>query len=319
MFDRDFGPRSRLQRTVPGSASSPEEPEPRPEAWGKRCGKARRPRPPQEGSCGCCGSPDVSRASPDVVGRWAGPRTRPSIGSCALPAEAFGSVTVPTTPVMELTPLTSLLRGHRVVLASTSPRRRDILELAGLKFDVIPSRFEEVRVTSSRCPGSFALEMATGKAMEVAHRMCPADQLEPVVVIGADTVVAVDGRILGKPSDQEEAFWMLSSLSGKEHGVFTGVALVTWSGRDLEPKVRGFFEETRVTFSRLSEALIREYVDTGEPMDKAGAYGLQARGAMLVEHVVGDFLNVAGFPLNRFCRELQGMLTGNNHLETGNM
>ncbi|XP_021485687.1 probable bifunctional dTTP/UTP pyrophosphatase/methyltransferase protein isoform X2 [Meriones unguiculatus] len=220
---------------------------------------------------------------------------------------------------MELTPLTSLLRGHRVVLASTSPRRRDILELAGLKFDVIPSRFEEVRVTSSRCPGSFALEMATGKALEVAHRICRADQLEPVVVVGADTVVAVDGRILGKPSDQEEAFWMLSSLSGKEHGVFTGVALVTWSGRDPEPKVHGFFEETRVTFSRLSEALIREYVDTGEPMDKAGAYGLQARGAMLVEHVVGDFLNVAGFPLNRFSRELQGMLTRNNHLETGNV
>lgn len=121
---------SRLQRTVPGSASSPEEPEPRPVSWGKRCGKARRPRPPQEVSCGCYGSPDVSRASPDVVGRWAGPRTRHSIGSHTLPAEAFGSVPVPTTPVMELTPLTSLLRGHRVVLASTSPRRRDILELA---------------------------------------------------------------------------------------------------------------------------------------------------------------------------------------------
>uniref|UniRef100_A0A8C6G547 Uncharacterized protein n=1 Tax=Mus spicilegus TaxID=10103 RepID=A0A8C6G547_MUSSI len=131
------------------------------------------------------------------------------------------------------------------------------------------------------------------------------DPETPTIVIGADTVVAVDGRILEKPRDHEDALRMLRSLSGKQHRVITGVAIVTWGGCEgPAQEVTAFHEETRVTFSSLSEELIREYTDSGEGWDKAGAYAIQARGAMLVQGVAGDVLNAVGFPLNRFCREL---------------
>ncbi|XP_051024534.1 probable bifunctional dTTP/UTP pyrophosphatase/methyltransferase protein [Acomys russatus] len=204
---------------------------------------------------------------------------------------------------MALTPLRPLLKDRRVVLASASPRRREILGLTGLAFDVIPSRFEESRRSAaSPCAGAYALDTAAGKALEVAGRVCQ----------------AVDGLILEKPADRQDAYRMLCRLSGKEHSVFTGVAVVACSGSDPKPEVQGFLEETRVTFSPLSEELIWEYIDSGEPMDKAGAYGIQALGGMLVERVDGDFLNVVGFPLNRFCRELGKILTGNSRPRTGN-
>ncbi|XP_047620082.1 probable bifunctional dTTP/UTP pyrophosphatase/methyltransferase protein isoform X3 [Phacochoerus africanus] len=132
------------------------------------------------------------------------------------------------------------------------------------------------------------------------------DLRAPDVVIGADTIVAVEGLILEKPVDKQDAYRMLSRLSGKEHSVFTGVAIVHCCSHDgqLDTHVSDFHEETRVKFSELSEELLWEYIDSGEPMDKAGGYGIQALGGMLVEHVCGDFLNVVGFPLNRFCKEL---------------
>lgn len=207
---------------------------------------------------------------------------------------------------MSLTSPALRLRGRRVVLASASPRRKEILGRAGVAFEVIPPRFPE---TLSKAawprPQDYARETATGKAREVAARVAQEDPETPTVVIGADTVVAVDGRILEKPRDREDALGMLRSLSGKQHSVITGVAIVTWGGLGgPAQEVRAFHEETRVTFSPLSEELMREYADGGEGWDKAGAYAIQGRGAMLVQGVAGDALNAAGFPLNRFCREL---------------
>ncbi|XP_043313544.1 probable bifunctional dTTP/UTP pyrophosphatase/methyltransferase protein isoform X2 [Cervus canadensis] len=164
---------------------------------------------------------------------------------------------------MLLCPVIRKLQHKRVVLASSSPRRQEIL-----------SNAKDLRA--------------------------------PDVVIGADTIVAVGGLILEKPVDKQDAYRMLSRLSGKEHSVFTGVAVVHCCTKDgqLDTQVSEFYEETTVKFSALSEELLWEYIDSGEPMDKAGGYGIQALGGMLVEYVHGDFLNVVGFPLNRFCKEL---------------
>ncbi|XP_040122351.1 probable bifunctional dTTP/UTP pyrophosphatase/methyltransferase protein isoform X2 [Oryx dammah] len=208
---------------------------------------------------------------------------------------------------MLLCPVIGKLQHKRVVLASSSPRRREILSNAGLRFEVVPSRFKEkLHKDSFAAPHAYAVETAKQKALEVADRMHQKDLRAPDVVIGADTIVAVGGLILEKPVDKQDAYGMLSRLSGKEHSVFTGVAIVHCCTRDgqLDTEVSEFYEETTVKFSELSEELLWEYIDSGEPMDKAGGYGIQALGGMLVEYVRGDFLNVVGFPLNRFCKEL---------------
>uniref|UniRef100_A0A673WWQ8 Acetylserotonin O-methyltransferase-like n=1 Tax=Salmo trutta TaxID=8032 RepID=A0A673WWQ8_SALTR len=127
----------------------------------------------------------------------------------------------------------------------------------------------------------------------------------PDIVIGADTVVTVDGLILEKPVDKQDAYRMLSRLSGKEHSVFTGVAIILCHEKEeIDYQVIDFYEETKVKFADLSDDLLWEYINSGEPMDKAGGYGIQALGGMLVEYVHGDFLNVVGFPLNQFCKKL---------------
>ncbi|XP_068818666.1 probable bifunctional dTTP/UTP pyrophosphatase/methyltransferase protein [Capricornis sumatraensis] len=208
---------------------------------------------------------------------------------------------------MLLRPVIGTLQHKRVVLASSSPRRREILSNAGLRFEVVPSRFKEkLHKGSFAAPHAYAVETAKQKALEVADRMHQKDLRAPDVVIGADTIVAVEGLILEKPVDKQDAYRMLSRLSGKEHSVFTGVAIAHCCTKDgqLDTEVSEFYEETTVKFSELSEELLWEYIDSGEPMDKAGGYGIQALGGMLVEYVRGDFLNVVGFPLNRFCKEL---------------
>ncbi|XP_051030918.1 probable bifunctional dTTP/UTP pyrophosphatase/methyltransferase protein isoform X1 [Phodopus roborovskii] len=225
---------------------------------------------------------------------------------------------------MELVPLTRLLQGKRVVLASSSPRRRDILSSMGLQFEVVPSHFQEsLEKARFPAPPEYARETAKLKALEVASRL-RRDLHPPDVIIGADTIVAVDGVILEKPKDKDDAYRMLRRLSGQQHSVITGVAILRplWRRQLQEPsstcpeapeaegdpeaevELSLFHEETRVTFSRLSEPLLCEYVESGEPLDKAGAYGLQARGGALAERVEGDFFNAVGFPLNRCIREL---------------
>ncbi|XP_055965612.1 probable bifunctional dTTP/UTP pyrophosphatase/methyltransferase protein [Sorex fumeus] len=206
---------------------------------------------------------------------------------------------------MVLCPVLGKLLHKRVVLASASPRRQEILNNAGLRFEVVPSRFKETLDKASfPTPYAYAVETAKQKALEVAQRLYQKDLRAPDVVIGADTIVAVGGLILEKPVDKQDAYRMLSRLNGKEHSVFTGVVIVHCHSSDgrLDTEVTEFFEETRVKFSQLSEDLLWDYINSGEPMDKAGGYGIQALGGMLVERVHGDFLNVVGFPLNHFCK-----------------
>ncbi|XP_067300284.1 probable bifunctional dTTP/UTP pyrophosphatase/methyltransferase protein [Pseudorasbora parva] len=209
---------------------------------------------------------------------------------------------------MLLNPVISKLSGKLVVLASASPRRLEILSNAGLRFEVVPSWFKETLDKSLfKKPHEYAVETAKHKALEVAQRMPFKHLKTPDIVIGADTVVTIDGLILEKPTDKQDAYRMLSRLSGKEHSVFTGVAIVICHdkiGIDTDYKVVDFYEETKVKFAELSEEMLWEYINSGEPMDKAGGYGIQALGGMLVEYVQGDFLNVVGFPLNHFCKQL---------------
>ncbi|KAG2456764.1 ADT3 translocase, partial [Polypterus senegalus] len=178
----------------------------------------------------------------------------------------------------------------------------------GLRFEVVPSWFKETLDKSLfENPYDYAVETAKQKALEVAKRMQLKHLKMPDIVIGADTIVTLDGDILEKPIDKQDAHRMLSRLSGKEHSVYTGVAIIHCSCQsvnEVEYEVDIFHEATKVKFSELSEELLWEYIDSGEPMDKAGGYGIQALGGMLVEYVHGDFLNVVGFPLNHFCRKL---------------
>ncbi|KAJ7395479.1 N-acetylserotonin O-methyltransferase-like protein [Pitangus sulphuratus] len=208
---------------------------------------------------------------------------------------------------MVLNPVLGKLVSKRVVLASASPRRQEILTNVGLRFEVVPSWFKETLEKSSfAAPFEYAVETARQKALEVANRMHVKHMRTPDVVIGADTIVSVDEQILEKPVDKQDAYRMLSRLNGKEHSVFTGVAIIHCCSKDnkLEMEITDFYEETKVKFSELSEELLWEYIHSGEPMDKAGGYGIQALGGMLVEYVHGDFLNVVGFPLNHFCKKL---------------
>ena len=186
----------------------------------------------------------------------------------------------------------------KIVLASKSPRRKKLLSQLGIEFQVVPSTGDEI--ISSQNPEDVVLELAKQKASEVA--LTQPDSL----VIGADTIVVYKGRILGKPTDEYEAIQMLQQLSGNVHQVFTGVSLIKTSNDKRVLAKTSFFQQTKVTFSTLSEREIEAYVATGSPLDKAGAYGIQDDwGAVFVENIEGDYYNVVGFPLNRFYRELK--------------
>jgi septum formation protein len=183
-------------------------------------------------------------------------------------------------------------RGVRVVLASASPRRRELLTLIGIAHEVRPADIDE-SLLPGEAPAAHAERLARAKAHAVAAR-------EPgVVVIGADTIVVVDGDILGKPRDAADAAAMLRRLSGRSHTVFTAVAVAR--GDRTESAV----EAPEVTFRALSDADIAAYVATGEPLDKAGAYGIQGYGATIVERVNGDYFSVMGLGLRRLVELLR--------------
>ena len=197
----------------------------------------------------------------------------------------------------------------QIILASASPRRRELLEQIGLTFEVCPAKGEEIITKSA--PEEAVQELARAKAREVAsmvrqYGVRHGELVTPqdMIVIGADTVVAADGQILGKPGDEEDAFRMLSMLSGRSHAVYTGVALVflDQSGRAGE---HVFYERTIVSMREMSEKEIRRYIATGEPMDKAGAYGIQGRFAAYIEKIEGDYYNVVGLPVSRVYETLK--------------
>jgi septum formation protein len=177
----------------------------------------------------------------------------------------------------------------RVILASQSPRRRELLQLVGIPHTVQPADVDETYGPGEE-PGAHALRLAREKAAVVAAG-------EPdALVIGSDTIVVVDGDVLGKPRDEAHAAQMLTRLSGRSHVVMTAVA-VRWGGRE-----RSSLEVVGVTFHPLTVQDIQAYVATGEPMDKAGAYGIQGYGATIVERVDGDYFAVMGLPLQRMVR-----------------
>jgi septum formation protein len=178
----------------------------------------------------------------------------------------------------------------RVILASASPRRRELLSLIGIEHEVRPANIDETYL-----PGEAAREHAERLAREKAGAI----EVPDAITIGSDTIVVVDGRVLGKPRDREHAAEMLHQLSGRSHVVMTGVA-AKWRG-----KLVSGLEEVGVTFRPLRDDEIDRYIDTGEPMDKAGAYGIQGFGATIVERVDGDYFAVMGLPLNRLARLLE--------------
>lgn len=181
-----------------------------------------------------------------------------------------------------------------IILASKSPRRRELLSLVGFTdFMVIPSDAEEN--ISLPDPGETVRQIALAKARDVSSRHPSA------LVIASDTLVFLDGQALGKPKDASDAKRMLTSLSGRRHEVFSGVALL--KGGDET----SFYEKTDVFFRRMTGSEIDAYIRSGEPMDKAGAYGAQGRGAVFIERIEGDFFNVMGLPVCRLVLALSEM------------
>lgn len=175
-----------------------------------------------------------------------------------------------------------------IILASASPRRMELLRQIGLKFRVMPSNIEE-NIDLNVEPETTAMRLAYGKAFNIAGELAGG-----AIVIGADTIVVKDG-ILGKPCDEKDAFRMLKKLQGSWHEVITGVAVVE-SGT---MRVVNDYERTLVKMRKLDDEEILSYIETGEPMDKAGAYGIQGLGAVLVERIEGCYSNVVGMPLSK--------------------
>jgi len=190
---------------------------------------------------------------------------------------------------------------HTLILASSSPRRRELLLEMGLKFDVIPADIDESAIPADH-PRTLAIRLAYAKACSVQATAPPES-----VILAADTVVALDGILYGKPSNSAEAADMLRSLSGCTHEVITGVALAM----PESPEIHLHSECTRVRFRSLENAEIDQYIATREPFDKAGGYGIQGRGGELVESIEGDYFNVVGLP----CALVASLLQEHTDLE----
>jgi septum formation protein len=190
-------------------------------------------------------------------------------------------------------------RMMKLVLASASPRRKELLAQIGITPFIEPSAVEE-KVTSTN-PEEVVLELSSQKAQDVAQH-----QETGTMVIGADTVVAIDGQILLKPVSHEDAYRMISMLQGRNHQVYTGVTMI-YCGQH-ENKVKSFVEKTDVTVYPMSEDEIKAYAFSEEPMDKAGAYGIQGNYAAFVKGITGDYNNVVGLPVGRVYQEMKWML-----------
>lgn len=230
----------------------------------------------------------------------------------------------------------------KIILASASPRRRELLTQIGLDFDIVVSETEE-KITSTE-PAKVVEELSAQKAEAVWEKLCSmtasqgsvtnAERLDEgsgvsrtdegsevfeseqtsgettitdIIVLAADTVVACDGKILGKPADTEAAAAMLTMLQGRGHEVYTGVTILY--EQNGERKTLTFHEKTIVHFYPMTDAQIREYVATGDPMDKAGSYGIQGFCARYIRGIEGDYNNVVGLPVGRVYQELHGLQT----------
>ena len=185
----------------------------------------------------------------------------------------------------------------KFILASQSPRRKELLSRVVSDFDVRVSHVEEV-VPAGLQPQEVVMHLAKIKAEAVAQELRLEQPAQRFAVIGADTVVALDHQIMGKPKDRADCVRMLSALSGREHAVYTGVAVV------VDGRTESFYERTAVRFLPLSDEEINWYASLDEPYDKAGAYGIQGYGSLLVEGICGDYFNVMGLPVASLRRRL---------------
>lgn len=184
----------------------------------------------------------------------------------------------------------------KIILASQSPRRRDLLKQIGLKFEIDPSNYEE-DMTLKMEPNKLAEFLSLGKAKDVATRH------KDSIIISADTIVAVDEDVFGKPKTPEKAKYMLQKLSGRAHSVITGFTIIdTGANKQITRSV-----ETKVYFKNLSEQEIDLYVATGEPLDKGGGYAIQGKAALFVEKIEGDYFNIVGLPILALTEELKNL------------
>lgn len=194
----------------------------------------------------------------------------------------------------------------QIILGSASPRRRELLQQIGVDFEVLVSQAKECY--QSRIPQDIVKELALVKAQNVAGLLAKqtpvAGKDVSYVIIGADTIVVRDAQILGKPRDSEEAFEMLQSLQGRSHEVYTGVALLEYDGNGIQIH-SSHAEKTRVFVHEMEEGEIRDYILTGEPLDKAGAYGIQGRFARYIDRIEGDYYNVVGLPVAYLYQQLK--------------
>lgn len=186
---------------------------------------------------------------------------------------------------------------RKVILGSASPRRRELLAQIGARFEVRTSGREEVY--HSTVPEEIVRELAIMKAENVAEDLADEQGRTPedTIVIGADTIVVLDGKILGKPKDEKDAADMIRALQGRSHEVYTGVAILDYDAQG-EKNVSVHAVGTKVYVNPMDEAEISAYIDTGEPMDKAGAYGIQGRFAAYIDRIEGDYYNVVGLPVS---------------------
>ena len=186
----------------------------------------------------------------------------------------------------------------KLILASASPRRKELLAKTGLAFDIIPAKGEET--ITKTIPAEVVMELSLQKAKEIAEQ-----QTEDCIIIGADTIVAKGDRIMGKPKDREDAFRMLDMISDDCHQVYTGVTIIR-TGEKAETIT--FAEKTDVYLYPISQQDIVAYIESGDPMDKAGAYGIQGDFAVHVKGIEGDYYNVVGLPIGRVYQELKKMI-----------
>lgn len=186
----------------------------------------------------------------------------------------------------------------KIILASGSPRRKELLLQIGIVPEIIVSHVEE-KITSD-VPAEVVMSLAEQKAVDVAKEMP-----EGTVILGSDTVVAADGKILGKPKSHEEAYEMIRRLAGRSHQVYTGVCLVKKGPEGEADTVVSFYDETDVNVSPMTEKEIREYADSEEPMDKAGSYAVQGFFARYIDGLKGSYANVMGLPVHLVYQELK--------------
>ena len=206
---------------------------------------------------------------------------------------------------------------YKLILASQSPRRRELLKMLGIEFDIKVSNCEEI-ITSSE-PAQVTMELAKQKALAVANELVKQKAFETeiadvrvasdeknkenIIIIGADTVVAADGEILGKPKDKDDARRMINKISGTSHQVYTGVTVLIKKNGKWENI--SFSESTDVSFYPVSDEEIRTYIASGEPMDKAGSYGIQGGFGIYVKEIRGEYTNVVGLPVGRLFYEMK--------------